>query len=86
VTSAIDPTYPTEGAAYTADVRRQFATAATEITALQAGELIAGLGAWGATPPATKPTVSGSRSDGTALASLLSALAAYGLITDSSTA
>lgn len=36
--------------------------------------------------PATKPTVSGSRTDGTALASLISALAALGLITDSTTA
>jgi len=38
------------------------------------------------TAPTTKQTVTGSRTDGTALASLLTALAAYGLITDSSTA
>jgi hypothetical protein len=35
VTSNIDPTYPTSGSAYTADVRRQFATAASEISTLQ---------------------------------------------------
>jgi hypothetical protein len=35
MTSAIDPTYPTAGTAYTADVRRQFTTAASEISALQ---------------------------------------------------
>lgn len=38
------------------------------------------------TTPAAKPTVSGSRADGTALASLLTALATLGLITDSTTA
>lgn len=38
------------------------------------------------TAPLAKPTVTGSRADGTALASLLTALASYGLITDSSTA
>jgi hypothetical protein len=43
------------------------------------------LGFFGATP-ATKPTVTGSRTDGTALTSLLTALAALGLITDSTTA
>lgn len=43
------------------------------------------LGFYAATPVA-KQTVSGSRTDGTALASLLTALANLGLITDSSTA
>lgn len=43
-----------------------------------------GPGFYGATPVA-KPEVTGSRSDGTALASLLTALATLGLITDSST-
>jgi hypothetical protein len=38
------------------------------------------------TTPAAKPTVSGSRTDGSALASLLTALAGLGLITDSTTA
>lgn len=38
------------------------------------------------TTPATKPTVSGTRADAAALASLLSALAGLGLITDTSTA
>lgn len=44
-----------------------------------------GPGFYGAAPVA-KPTVTGSRTDGTALASLLTALATLGLITDSSTA
>ncbi len=43
------------------------------------------VGFFGATP-ASKPTVTGSRADGTALQSLLTALATLGLITDSSTA
>lgn len=43
-----------------------------------------GPGFYGATPVA-KPEVTGSRSDGTALASLLTALETLGLITDSST-
>lgn len=37
------------------------------------------------TTPVAKPTVTGSRSDGTALASLITALASLGLITDSTT-
>lgn len=45
-----------------------------------------GLGVHGVTPPTARPEVTGSRSDGTALASLLTALASYGLITDSTTA
>jgi hypothetical protein len=44
------------------------------------------LGVWNATPPASKPTVTGAKGSNAALASLLAALAAYGLITDSSTA
>ena len=39
----------------------------------------------GATPPA-KPTVTGSRGGNAALASLLTALASYGLIVDGTTA
>ena len=46
----------------------------------------AGAGFFGATPPAAKPAVAGSRGGNAALASLLTALAAYGLITDSSSA
>lgn len=45
-----------------------------------------GIGTYGAVGPTTRPTVSGSRADGTALASLLTALASFGLITDSTTA
>ena len=44
-----------------------------------------GLGVNG-TSPIAKPTVTGARDDGTALASLLTALANYGFITDSTTA
>lgn len=43
------------------------------------------IGFYGATPGA-KPAVTGARDDGTALASLLSALATLGLITDETTA
>lgn len=43
------------------------------------------VGFYGATP-AAKPTVTGSRADGTALQSLLAAMATLGLITDSTTA
>lgn len=45
-----------------------------------------GIGVHGTTPPTTKPAVTGSRGGNAALASLLTALASYGLITDSSTA
>ena len=48
----------------------------------------AGIGAFGAVPPASRPVVTGSRGGATAavLAQLLSALAAAGLVTDSTTA
>lgn len=45
-----------------------------------------GIGAFGTAPPAVKPAVSGSRGGNAALASLLTALASFGLITDSTTA
>lgn len=45
-----------------------------------------GIGVHGTAPPSSKPTVSGSRGGNAALASLLTALASYGLVTDSSTA
>jgi hypothetical protein len=46
----------------------------------------AGIGVWSApSPPASKPVVTGSKGANAALASLLTALAAYGLVTDSST-
>ena len=45
-----------------------------------------GFGAWGATPPTSKPSVTGSRGGNAALASLITVLASYGLITDSTTA
>jgi hypothetical protein len=44
------------------------------------------LGLWGANPPGAKPVVSGAKGGNAALASLLTALAAYGLVTDNSTA
>jgi hypothetical protein len=46
--------------------------------------LTGSIGVNGAAPPA-KPTVTGSKGANAALASLLTALAAYGLVTDSST-
>ena len=45
-----------------------------------------GFGVFGATPPATKPTITGSRGGNAVLASLITALASYGLITDNTTA
>jgi parallel beta-helix repeat protein len=45
-----------------------------------------GISAFGATPPTTKPVVSGAKGSNAALASLLTALAAAGFITDSTTA
>jgi hypothetical protein len=47
-----------------------------------------GFAAWGGTPPASKPTITGSRSTQTAsvLQQTLAALAAAGLLTDSTTA
>lgn len=44
-----------------------------------------GIGCYGTTPPAGKPTVSGSRGSNAALVSLLTVLAAFGLIIDSTT-
>jgi hypothetical protein len=46
----------------------------------------ASFGAWGTTPPASKPNVTGAKGSNAALASLLTALAAYGLVTDSTSA
>lgn len=45
----------------------------------------AGLGAWGSGAPASKPTVTGAKGGNAALASLMTALVAYGLVTDSTT-
>jgi hypothetical protein len=47
---------------------------------------VTGLAAWGSTPPASKPTVTGAKGSNAALASLMTALVAYGLVTDSTTA
>jgi len=46
----------------------------------------AGIAAFGATPPVSKPVVSGAKGSNAALGSLLTALAAAGFITDSTTA
>lgn len=45
-----------------------------------------GLGAFGTAPPTAQPTVTGSRGGNAALASLLTALAATGLIIDGTSA
>ena len=48
--------------------------------------LLAGMGVFGHAAPASRPTVTGAKGGNAALASLLAALASYGLITDSTTA
>jgi hypothetical protein len=52
---------------------------------LRVGGAAAGIGFFGTTPTA-KPTVSGAKGSNAALGSLLAALAAYGLVTDSTSA
>jgi hypothetical protein len=49
-------------------------------------QLSSSFSVWNATPPASKPAVTGSRGGNAAVASLITALASYGLITDSTTA
>lgn len=49
-------------------------------------QVTAGFSAWNVTPPAARPTITGSRTDGTALASLIVALVATGLVLDGTTA
>ena len=44
------------------------------------------LGVWGAAGPGAKPNMTGAKGGNAAVASILAALAAYGLVTDSSTA
>ncbi len=66
---------------------RRFASAAIAGTVVLDGDLDhngSNIGVFG-TAPTTKKTVTGSRGGNAALASLLTQLAAYGLITDSST-
>jgi hypothetical protein len=64
------------------------ATIAGMLTVSRAGALavVGSFGAWNTTPPAAKPTVTGAKGSNAALASLMTALAAYGLVTDSTTA
>jgi hypothetical protein len=47
--------------------------------------MLGGLGAFGAAPVTARPTVTGAKGGNAALASLLTALAGYGLVTDSTT-
>ena len=71
-----------------ADSPRKFlfgASAASPALAIQNNSGVSQLGFFGVTT-ATKQTVTGSRGGNAALASLLTGLAAYGLVTDSSTA
>lgn len=75
-TATIDTTKPAGPVADCADVRANFAAAQAQIDALNASAFM---------KPATPATVTGSRTDGTALASLLTELAALGLIIDGST-
>ena len=48
--------------------------------------LTGAIGLWNAAPPASKPTVTGAKGANAALASLLTALVSYGLVTDSTSA
>jgi hypothetical protein len=50
------------------------------------GVRIAGRAGFNNTAPIAKPTVTGAKGSNAALASLLTALASYGLVTDSTTA
>lgn len=77
------------------EIREQLTNAATDITALQNGTGVVddftipgdlrvnGTVGFYDTAPVAKPTVTGSRGSNAALASLLTALASQGLITDS---
>jgi hypothetical protein len=59
------------------------------LTFVSPPNLNGGIGVWGQSPgslPASKPTVSGSRTDGTALTSLLTTMASYGFFVDSTVA
>ena len=63
-------------------------SAALTLYADKGAKFTAGASFWGAAVPTTKPTITGARSDtttGGALKHLLTALANYGLLTDSST-
>jgi len=51
----------------------------------KSARIVGGLGVFDATPVTSKPAVTGSRGGNAALASLLTTLAGYGLITDSTT-
>ena len=78
------PTYATD-TALTAEMAAHVAAADPHTGYQREGQTIAGpVGFYGAAPIA-KPAVTGSRGANAALASLLTQLAALGLITDSST-
>jgi hypothetical protein len=61
-------------------------TVAATLSGVGALSLTSGIGAFGTAAVTTKPTVSGAKGSNAALASLMTALAAYGLVTDSTTA
>ena len=65
-----------------------FVSGSTDVASIWSDglHLVKGFGAFGSTIPATKPTVTGAKGSNAALASLLTALASYGLVTDSTTA
>jgi hypothetical protein len=81
--ATIDPTKPAGPNAQTADVRANFA--ATLAIATDHETRIETLESQAFMTPATPPQITGSRTDGTALASLLTALAGLGLVVDGST-
>jgi hypothetical protein len=61
------------------------AIAVTHAITVPTLEAFGGLSAWGVAPPGAKPNVTGSKGANAALAALMTALVAYGLITDSTT-
>lgn len=69
-----------------ADAGTVIETALLLVRATGSAIVTKGLGMFNTTPPTSKPAVTGSRGGNAALASLLTTLATFGIITDSSTA
>lgn len=81
--------YGTDGTGWKFGIAKNVGGVVTDLmTILDQGDvaITRGLGVHGVTPPAARPTVSGSRGGNAALASLLTAIAATGLISDGTTA
>jgi len=81
--------YGTDGTGYKFAIAKNVAGTITDLLKVEDhGDVtvVRGLGVFGAAPPSARPTVAGSRAGNAALASLLTALAATGLITDGTSA